>query len=490
MVYCIALFFSHVLFGCLNANASVLTHPHSQKWEISDHFLGDINFQHLLDAQDSNDEEDLCDFSKLLQDACSGNKTANLVNLYHAWCNPRLKPLIRDQFFPEHFLNETPYASCIEENETTKLLILLAAFEGHLEAQVLSLNIFNMMDHTQSLSQENSDDTSSDEEKISHPQAEMQTKSKNNPIAPFRQYLHAHLNTHLDDPNVIGLSMLPFIGLSDEIVKSRIVLWDEKEESMRQNASARTLLRMADKYLEKQEHKKAQQYYEEAAKKGSIRAVIVIVTLIAQRTESKETRWDDIQTVLNNHRSFLKGYGHLLPAYFYQFGSLGVVHRDLRIANQRYKKAIAENCREAAFEYGEFLISMLNTCSDDEKDKKNHFIDHAITVYEQAGDLGLTQGYQKAIATLKRYEQKSEKRQEEIHQKQLSLTRFSMSFEELMGKEKNPKRNRNGNVLYTDSILFTRSIIEKILSYTKNPQQKGAFNHEKAINTSCGCVPF
>lgn len=155
---------------------------------------------------------------------------------------------------------------------------------------------------------------------------------------------------------------MPSLDFSETIVAERIQMWEMNKQLMEQRGNARTLLRIADRYLLNNQHNEAKAYYEVAAKKGSIRAVITMANLIANRDFSLEKRFQEIKILLKEYERYIGGYKDLLPAYYYQYGSLSLVTRNLVTANQNYKEAIQQNCREAAFEYGEFLISMLNTC--------------------------------------------------------------------------------------------------------------------------------
>lgn len=45
--------------------------------------------------------------------------------------------------FPDSILDVTPYASCVEENNATKLAILLSAVSGNIEGRALALEFLS-----------------------------------------------------------------------------------------------------------------------------------------------------------------------------------------------------------------------------------------------------------------------------------------------------------------------------------------------------------
>jgi TPR repeat protein len=308
------------------------------------------------------------------------NKIDELIKFYLEWRSDiNHSELLKVIIFPDRILDKTPYASCVEENNATKLGILLAAASGNIEAQVLALDILT---------------TLTCKDATVH-MLELTTKS----------YLQMRLSridpTHINAADLLGLSSLPSLELPEEVVAKNIKLWDEHKALMEQNSNARTLLRIADRYLCANRHDEAGRYLQLAADKGSVRAVITMVGLIANANLANaiDNRFVEIKELLMKYEGQLGGYEDLLPAYYYQYGSLGLVQRDLRLANQYYKRAIDKECREAAFEYGEFLMSILNTCSATDERSKELF-KQAILAYEKAGDLGVEIGYSKALGLI------------------------------------------------------------------------------------------
>ena len=74
--------------------------------------------------------------------------------------------------------------------------------------------------------------------------------------------------------------------------------------------------------------------------------------------------------------------------------------RDLQNANGFYKRAIDAGCREAAYEYGEFLVRVADTLPRSDS-RYDEFYGHAVDAYENAGYHGLVMGFIKAVETLK-----------------------------------------------------------------------------------------
>lgn len=312
---------------------------------------------------------------------CKGNEVDELINFYQKWQADRShSELLKFIILPELVLNATPYASCVEENNATKLAILLSAASGNTEGRVLALDILTSLTSGDSVAQK---------------------------LEAFKLSLHTSLSQidlkQLNASDLLGLSTLSIVGLSEEVITDRVKLWETHKHQLEQNSNARTLLRIADRYLLRNQREEALRYFTLAADKSSIRAVITMASLIANREAASENRFPEIQQLLKKYEGRLEGYEHLLPAYYYQYGSLGLVQQNLLTANQKYKAAISQNCREAAFEYGEFLTAMLNTCSDDDEEeegRRREFHKQAIIAYEKAGDLGLELGYSKAVELL------------------------------------------------------------------------------------------
>lgn len=340
---------------------------------------------------------------------CKDNDVDKLLKFYNEWKSDKKRSeLLKFIIFPDRILDKTPYALCVEENNATKLAILLSAALGNTEAQVLALDILRALTSGGSVAQK---------------------------LEALKLSLHTRVSgvdpKHINAANLLGLSTLPSLELPEELVTENIKLLEEHKAQMEQNSNARTLLRIADRYLHANCYDEANKYLKLSADKGSIRAVLTIASLIANRSKNLESRFTNIQDLFEKYKGNLGGYEQLLPAYYYQFGSLGLVGRNLQTANQKYKAAISENCREAAFEYGEFLMSMLNICPDDDA-KSQEFQKQAISAYEKAGDLGLELGYSQALALLSKQDTLDQNTQERIRSKLLRDKIFFQSLDMIL----------------------------------------------------------
>ena len=359
-----------------------------------------------------------------IMNICKDNDVDKLLQFYNKWRTDKKRAeILKFILIPDRILDKTSYASCVEENNATKLAILLSAASGNIEAQVLALDILTAL---------------TCKDAVVH-MLELTTKN------PLQKRLTRIDPTHINAADLLGLSTLSSLELPEEVVAENIKLWDEHKAQMEQNSNARTLLRIADRFLLTNRHDEASLYLQLAANKGSIRAVIEMTHLIANRSENLESRFADIQGLLRGYEGHLGGYEHLLPAYYYQYGSLGLVQRNLQTANQKYKVAINQNCREAAFEYGEFLMSMLNTRTA-EDERRTEFYKHAILAYEKAGDLGLEFGYFKALELLANQDILDQTRQESIRSKLLGSKIFfqplDMILENHISKDESPAKKR------------------------------------------------
>ena len=378
---------------------------------------------------------------------CKDNDVDKLLHFYNKWQSDKKRSeLLKFIIFPDRILDKTTYASCVEENNATKLAILLSAALGNIEAQVLALDILRALTSGDAVAQK---------------------------LEALKLSLHPRLTrinpTHINAANLLGLSTLPSLELPEEEVAENIKLLNEHKAQMEQNSNARTLLRIADKYLLTNRHDEASLYLQSAANKGSIRALLTMVSLIANRSKNPERRFVDIESLLGKYQGLLGGYEYLLPAYYYQYGSLGLVQRNLSLANQHYKMAISKNCREAAFEYGEFLMSMLNTCRADDA-RRAEFYKHAILAYEKSGDLGLELGYSKALELLSNQDIFDQTLQKSISSKLLGskifFQPFDMISENHISKDESPakKRVREETV---DRETFMSDLMLKIVDISK-----------------------
>ncbi len=400
-----------------------------------------------LDLVDHNLAEDVLTLpstqtatAKDILSYCQGNEIDKLINFYqelHA--NRNDSALLKIIMFPSSVLDKTPYASCVEENNATKLAILLSAASGNIEAQVLALDILLLLG------------------------AEPTAINK---IEACKISLQKRLSkidaNHSNTSDLLGLSTLSSLELQEEAVITNIRVWERNKERSEKNSNARTLLRIANRYLLKNQSEEAKRYLELSADKGSARAVITMTHLIAHRSENRENRFTDIQSLLEKYKGCLGGYEHLLPAYYYQYGSLDLVLRNLQKANQEYKSAISKNCREAAFEYGEFLMSMFNTCREEDS-RKTEFHKQAIIAYEKAGDLGLEAGYSKALELLSKSKKDGNStEQDEIRKKLENSKIFFHSLDDIavLDYEAIDKKRRTEAV---DRPKFMDAILLKIL---------------------------
>lgn len=316
-----------------------------------------------------SDTMSMVEYKKGIKNFCKRNAIDEIINFYQSWqSDPKRSAFLKDLLFPDCILDTSPHSLLIEENNATKLAILLSAVSGNIEGRILALEI------------------------ISGDDVEMELNQCRSSLQ--RDLETAKAKQSLGDLTILGLKTLSSLSLSEQSIQEVMKQADTKKNHI--DINARTLLRIADRYLLTKNQKKSKEYFQLAAEKGSIRALLMLTHLIAN-SEAKEpdSRWQAIDLLLSEYSHRLGGYQDLLKAYYYQFGALDLVKRDLTKANQCFKESIKKDCREAAFEYGEFLISMMNSNCDEKA--KCEFRKHAIDAYEKAGDLGQTLGYSKAL---------------------------------------------------------------------------------------------
>lgn len=96
--------------------------------------LGDVPLSDISEELPSSDV-----LKGFFENACVSNDLTRIMELYESYSNPQYSALLPEFLFPDKILDQSPYSSLNEENNATKLAVLLAAIEGNLEAQVLIL---------------------------------------------------------------------------------------------------------------------------------------------------------------------------------------------------------------------------------------------------------------------------------------------------------------------------------------------------------------
>lgn len=90
----------------------------------------------------------------------------------------------------------------------------------------------------------------------------------------------------------------------------------------------------------------------------------------------------------------------MVHAQYFQFGLYDIIDRNLKTANQFYKKAVSDNCAQACIDYGNFLIATTQAFPQD-REKIKRFYKLAVESYEEGGKLGKAHGYIKTAETLR-----------------------------------------------------------------------------------------
>lgn len=150
----------------------------------------------------------------IITNFCKSNEVDKLIIFYQEWQKDRsCSELLKIIMFPDRILDVTPYASCVEENNATKLAILLSAAAGNAEAQVLALDIL--------LSLTARDSAIALVEKI---KKSLQTR--------FSRIDPKHRNVS----DLLGLFTVPSLDFSETIVTERIKTWEAHREQLKQNS--------------------------------------------------------------------------------------------------------------------------------------------------------------------------------------------------------------------------------------------------------------
>ncbi len=300
--------------------------------------------------------------------------------MHQQWgTDDRFSQLVGDFFFPARILDTTDCASCYEQNEAVKLSILLAAKFGHLEARMIAYTIFDNAYFSNG------------------------TKLK---FKELRENIRDEIIDKAGSGNIKATELLldPVLSFGDsayinhhcECVEAYIA-----RDATLQTISARTLLRLGNAYWKVRNYAKANDYYEKAALKGSKRAFVEIINgLIFREDITSQIKQTEIQRIFNLFADKLGGYEYLVHAQYFQFGLYDIIDRNLKTANQFYKKAVSDNCAQACIDYGDFLIATTQAFPQD-REKIKRFYKLAVESYEKGGKLGKTHGYIKTAETLR-----------------------------------------------------------------------------------------
>ncbi len=333
--------------------------------EQEEMMLGDTPLDEVIEYTPS-----LQEMKNRFYSVCCANDVMGVINLYESWRNSPRRPLLCSFLFPDKVLDQSSHGSLTEENGATQLSVLLAAMEGNLEAQVLSLSFLRKICH-------NFDKKQLD---IYEQRLIQRLKQQRGPLGNSVLILKIVSESDSD----IKLQNLQGLALPTKEQIGEAFLF-----------STRSLVWLAEYNLGVGSVKEAQNCLEQAAERGSKYAIMQRYRLASQNGTSELAK-----QILSSHSSRLGGYEFLLSAYEYQFGLYGQ-ERDLSEANRLYKMAVGERCREAAYEYGDFLIHVADTLPGNDP-RYGEFYKHAIDLYEKAGDYGLVMGHVKAAEILKK----------------------------------------------------------------------------------------
>ena len=307
------------------------------------------------------------------------NDVQEIIDLYEKWStDTNFTPLAGYFFFPAQILDITSCASYHEQNEAIKLSILLAAKFGHLEARMIAFTIF-------------------DDARFSTPIRarfkELQNQCK-------EEIIQKSYNGH---PQAIELLLDPILSLGKNDYISQHIAYVEAYTSqveVGRTLSTRTLLRCGNAYWKIGNYDRANYFYDKAILKGSKRAFSELMNgLIFREDLLLHDKQTEIHRVFSSYEYMLGGYDYLIHAHFYQFGLYDIIDRNLKTANQFYKKATSHFCAQACLDYGDFLIATTQAFPQD-NEKIKRFYKLAIDSYEKGGLLGKTNGYNKAAGTL------------------------------------------------------------------------------------------
>lgn len=217
-----------------------------------------------------------------------------------------------------------------------------------------------------------------------------------------------HLASYAEQNETIKIALL--ISAKHDHIESQEIVTNlfyanlQKKFPPRDNYDARNYLRFARNSINNSAFDNAYNYYMEAARKKSLRAIFeIIVHYVLPRSETVDKFDNEVSILITNipqNCDFTYGYIDYIKAYFYQYGE-SVFPRDLKKANHYYKQAIQKGFSSAHSDYGDFLLSLTSIFSGN-AEKCLTFNQFAIESYIQAGKAGIFQGYQKAIEIILR----------------------------------------------------------------------------------------